>query len=247
MKTDETIRPSCPQNWAQLSRDYEHKVFSVTAFPAQKARIVDNVRLGRTVDLGCGPTGRLLTHLAGVQGVFPIGLDACAEMLIESRKATANLPVTYLQADMKWLPFANGSVETAISINSFIPETRTEAERMFREAARIVRPGGRLVAVLPAFEMSILARDCWGMQVSLDLDQHRECDTTGWQTFYTRTDIKELILKCGFSSVSIERMEFSTGPEIAQTLEVYADSLRGVPVETLVRFPLFEYFVVAEG
>jgi SAM-dependent methyltransferase len=237
---------SCPQNWAQFSQNYEHKVTSVTSFPARRQRIAREVRPGIAVDLGCGPTGRLLSHLAAMPGVRPIGIDFCSEMIVESRKGTANLPVRYLQADLRRLPLPNGSVETAISINSFIPETRAEAEAMFCEAARVVRPGGRLVADLPAFELSVIARDFWGMQVLIDTDQHREWDTVGWQTFYTVADIEEVIARCGFAGARIERMEFSTAPEIAHTMEVYADTLRGVPVGKLLERPPFEHFVVAE-
>lgn len=233
-------------NWAQFSENYEHRVFSATAFLAQRQRIAREVVPGHVVDLGCGPTGWLLSHVSAMRDVFAIGLDSCGEMIVESRKKTATVPVVYLQADLRKLPFSNGSIETAISINSFVPETRPEAEEMFREAARVIRHGGRLIAVLPSFEMSIIARDSWGMQVLIDVKEHREWDTLGWQSFYTVTDIEGLIAKCGFRSARIDRMEFSTGPEIAHILEVYFNSLRGVSIEKLVQFPLFEHFIVAE-
>jgi len=103
--------------------------------------------------------------------------------------------VRYVVADNRCFPFPSGSMDTIVSINSFVPESRADVELMFHESMRVLRRGGRLVALLPSFEMSLIARDKWKMQVRLDLEDHREWETSGWQCFYTETDIHELMRK----------------------------------------------------
>ena len=79
-----------------------------------------------------------------------------------------------------------------------------------------------------------------------DEENHLEWDTVGWQSFYTRADIEDLIRSVGFLTATIEPMVFDAPDEVDHTLQVYADSLRGVPRVRLHQAPLFEHLLVAE-
>jgi ubiquinone/menaquinone biosynthesis C-methylase UbiE len=234
--------------WKQFSRDYERQVMSVTSFPGMRARVLDAVRDaadGVVVDAGCGPLGLLLREIAEWPGATPIGADFCLDMLVASRERTAGCGVAYVAADHRHLPWRDASVAAIVAVNSFLPETRAEVDVIFAEAARVLRPGGRLVAVLPAFEMSLIARDRWGMAMRLDVEQRREWDTSGWQSFYTTEDIAQLSARHGFRSHHTETLTFSAPDEVAHIREIYAASLAQVPDANLIAWPMFEHLLIA--
>jgi SAM-dependent methyltransferase len=110
-----------------------------------------NLRPGEVVvDLGCG--GGLDVFLAAAK-VGPtgraIGIDMTPEMLERARKnaATANdglgfSNVEFYQATIDKLPLAEGSVSCVIS--NCVINLAPDKPAVFREVARVLRPGGRL-------------------------------------------------------------------------------------------------------
>jgi SAM-dependent methyltransferase len=234
------------KGWNDIAREYEAKVFSVTSFPAKREQVLQAVSSGLVVDLGCGPLGLMIRELAQIPQICAVGTDFCSAMIAESRRHTEGLDVYYLLADNRCLPFRSASIDTIVSINSFVPETRAEVELMFAEASRVLRKKGRLVTVLPSFEMSLVARDRWGMAVRLDLQDRREWDTLGWQCFYTTSDIEHLMHAHHFEQYRSEKMIFSAPEELAHIKQIYADGLQGVPQNRLTQYPLFEHLLIAE-
>lgn len=232
--------------WKAVSRGYETKVFSVTSFAAKRERILREVVPGVVVDLGCGPLGLMPREIVPLPRTRAIGTDFCWEMIAESRRSTAGCAVQYLLADHRYLPLKSSSVDTIVAVNSILPGTRAEVELIFQEVTRALRKGGRLVAVLPSFEMSLVARDQWRMAVRLDLQKHREWDTTGWQCYYTVSDVRDLMERHHFQRHHVEQMMFSAPEEVEHIRQVYAASLEDVPVERLVQDPMFEHLLVAE-
>ena len=232
--------------WTQFSDRYDATVVSVTSFADKRAQILRDMKPGLVLDAGCGPLGLMLRDVSAAPGTHAVGFDFSEAMIAESRRRTADVPVHYALADLRQLPVVNGSIDTMIAVNSFIPETRPEVEAMFHEASRALKPGGRLIAVLPSFEMSLVARDKWGMKVQLDLTNEREWDTSGWQCFYTAAAIARLTDRHGFSRHALDRLVFSTPDEIAHIRRVYRDALSAVSADRLVADPLVEHLLVAE-
>jgi SAM-dependent methyltransferase len=98
------------------------------------------------VDLGCG--GGLDVFLAaakvGPQG-RAIGIDMTPEMLALARAnaAKANLPnVEFYEATIDTLPLADASVDCVIS--NCVINLAADKPAVFREIARVLKPGGRL-------------------------------------------------------------------------------------------------------
>jgi SAM-dependent methyltransferase len=93
-------------------------------------------------DVGCG-TGRLLPYLAG-RGLSPRGVDLSPEMVQVARREHPGF--AYDVADLRGLPFGDASLAGVVCWFSLIflaPNARAGA---FAELARVVKPGGYLVA-----------------------------------------------------------------------------------------------------
>jgi ubiquinone/menaquinone biosynthesis C-methylase UbiE len=233
------------QTWKDFSQDYDLKVLSVTSFPKRRQQIMREVTPGVVADLGCGPLGLILRDICRLPETFAIGTDFCYEMLVESSRHTRDCDVAYVLADNRSLPFQSQSLDTIVSVNSFLPETRRDVNLIFGEVARTLKKGGRLVAMLPSFEMSLIARDYWKMPIELDLDNHREWDTLGWQCFYTLSDIDQLIERHSFCHYRVEKISFSSHEEINHFRLVYKDTAKNIPIERLIEAPLFEHLLIA--
>lgn len=233
--------------WGKFSEDYSSKVFAPTIFPERRARILRDALSGLVVDLGCGALGLILSDIARRPDTIAIGTDFSWSMINQSRCRTSLINTHYVVADHRALPFSTGGIDCIVTVNSILPTTRTDVDLVFAEIARVLRKGGRLIALLPAFEMSLRARDEWRMPIEVDPDRHRMWDTTGWQCFYTSEDICELMNRHRFGRFEVERMRFSASAERDHIRQVYAASLEQVPVERMVAMPLFEHLLVAES
>jgi SAM-dependent methyltransferase len=104
----------------------------------------------RVLDLGVG-TGRELSSLQDA-GYVPTGLDASAAML--ERCARRARPVPLVLADF-WagpLPLGESSFECAVALHGTLAHPPDEAApaRLARELARVLLPGGVLVAEVPS-------------------------------------------------------------------------------------------------
>lgn len=95
-------------------------------------------------DLGCG-TGGLLEALSPfVAGV--VGVDSSAAMLAAAKKRTARLPNVRLERGaMESLPLDDASLDAALVV--LVLHHLPEPARAIAEAARVLKPGGRLVVM----------------------------------------------------------------------------------------------------
>lgn len=95
------------------------------------------------LDLCCG-TGRHSVALAK-NGYRVTGLDLSETLLAYARKHNDGLPVTYIQGDMRELPFPDGFFNVVLnlftSFGYFIDNS--ENEKVLREISRVLQPGGR--------------------------------------------------------------------------------------------------------
>jgi ubiquinone/menaquinone biosynthesis C-methylase UbiE len=96
----------------------------------------------QVADVGCG-TGRLLPYLAG-RGLSPRGVDLSPGMIEVARREHPGFP--YEVADLRELPFPDASLAGVTCWFSLIYLAPDVRERAFAELARVVMPGGHLVA-----------------------------------------------------------------------------------------------------
>jgi SAM-dependent methyltransferase len=98
-------------------------------------------RPGVVVDLGCG-LGSEVSHLAG-RGWHGIGVDLSMTALALARDGRPG--VTFTRADVTSLPLRTGSADLLLDRGCFHYLTAGSRGEYAREAARVLRPGGRLL------------------------------------------------------------------------------------------------------
>ncbi len=125
-----------PQAWAELAEAHNRPLFEA---------VLDAAAVGQgtaVLDVGCG--SGLTLVLARERGARPSGVDISPGLLgiARDRLPHADLRV----ADMESLPFGDAAFDAVTGVNAF--QFAGDPGRALREAARVTRPGGRVVASL---------------------------------------------------------------------------------------------------
>lgn len=144
----------------------------------------------RLLDLGCG-TGVVLGELA--RRGDPIGLDCSDHALGFCRERGLT---GLLRGDGTRLPLAASSVDAIVALDVF--EHIADHEGAFREARRVLRPGGVLVLSVPAF------RFLWGPH-DVALMHHRR---------YTRNEMGAVLRSAGFEIEKLSHSVFLLFPVV---------------------------------
>ncbi len=115
------------------------------AVEAAVVRLLSERPLGVLVDVGTG-TGRML-ELLGTAAERAIGVDRSPEMLrlARAKLVEAQVSADLRQGDMYALPLGDGSADTVVLHH--LLHFAQSPERTLGEAARLLRPGGRLLIV----------------------------------------------------------------------------------------------------
>jgi cyclopropane fatty-acyl-phospholipid synthase-like methyltransferase len=111
---------------------------------------IARLKLSRTshvLDLGCGPGGPM-AFIVGLAGCRGSGADLSGPAITAGRSRVASLGldrlVTLYEADLNQpLPFARGGFDAVMSLDVILH--LRERETVFREAARVLVPGGRFL------------------------------------------------------------------------------------------------------
>lgn len=121
-----------PERWGIWSAPEER----VRAMPAEVAGM-------RAVELGCG-TGYVSAWLARA-GAYPVGVDVSAGQLATAKAMQEEFGLRFplLLADAERVPLRDGSFDLAVS--EYGASLWCDPYRWIPEAARLLRPGGRLV------------------------------------------------------------------------------------------------------
>jgi SAM-dependent methyltransferase len=117
---------------------------AVASFSGDAAAVV--LRLlgpgpGRCLDVGCGG-GRLIVELAEA-GWTASGTDVSDDQLRVACERAGAVAEALVRADAVALPFADGEFDAVVS--TFTHTDIDDPGAAFRECARVLRPGGRLV------------------------------------------------------------------------------------------------------
>jgi SAM-dependent methyltransferase len=113
-------------------------------------------RRGRVLDVGCG-TGEFVVSVETKLGCEVVGVDLSERMV----ELTTERGVHAVVGDVQALPFADGEFD-AISANWMLYHL-PDLDRGLAEIVRVLRPGGRLVAVTNARDHLV---ELWGVRES---------------------------------------------------------------------------------
>ena len=134
--------------------DYESKVWGEQEFSLDPLTLgalrlrycLDELRdvRGTVLELGCG-AGAFMRALGRYRpDLAVVGLDISERALERAHdRGAAHL----VRADVERLPFLNGSIEAVVFFD--VLEHIEHPDRLLREAARVLRPGGRLHGFVP--------------------------------------------------------------------------------------------------
>lgn len=135
----EPVRVDDPRRYGDSFADVYDEWYRDVGDPAETAAFLRTRINGLVVEFGSG-TGRLARALTAA-GIPVVGVDASEEMVRRAR------PSPDLVGDMGRVPVRDGAANgVLIAFNTLFNVTSTDAQReVFREAARILEPGGALV------------------------------------------------------------------------------------------------------
>lgn len=123
---------------------------------------------GLVADLGCGP-GHVARYLEE-QGVTVVGIDLSPEMVRVAAELHPGLE--FRVGDMSRLDLPDASVAGIVAFYSIVHFSPAELGAIFREARRVLQPGGLALISFHIGDEVVHVDDLYGSPVSLDFRFH---------------------------------------------------------------------------
>ena len=237
------------ENWTESNQQFtgpnaraawskEDLTYGVFRVPEKRQQVLGDVAGLDVVDLGCG-TGYVSAWLMR-QGARPVGVDPTPAQLATAREMQREFGLEFplVEAVAESVPLPDASFDLAIS--EYGASIWADPERWIPEAARLLRPRGRLV-FLRNSTVSMLCMALDGVTESLQRPQRElrkiRWPDTGETEFHTPSG--ELIDILGAAGFEIERLVELYAPEDATTHEYY----KYVSAEWAKKWPAEEIWV----
>jgi ubiquinone/menaquinone biosynthesis C-methylase UbiE len=100
---------------------------------------------GHVLEIGTGKGGFLAQLGKHADHITTLDNDADQQRLAKRhvRQAGPRCPIRYVIHDAEWLPWADGSFDSVVSVNTF--HHLEHPMRVFKQMLRVLKPGGKLV------------------------------------------------------------------------------------------------------
>lgn len=178
---------------AMTAEDYIAFLDRTSTQTGQRHRALDLLRLSqgrRCLDIGCG-VGEDTRAMAGAFGAEAVGIDVNPRMVEEAQSRSAGRPgVTFRVGDASSLPFPDASFDAGWVKRTLMHIA--EPARVIAEMVRVIRPGGRVVAVEPDLEVVLL------VEVTRKVLARR---AAGYANAWAGRRLRRLLLEAGLSGV----------------------------------------------
>jgi ubiquinone/menaquinone biosynthesis C-methylase UbiE len=125
-----------PQDWANIQEQTGNDGY-LFALNFLQLTTADTL-----LDVGCG--SGLFADLAHQKGVAVTGIDATAQLIEQAKQRTPGL--NFLVGEMEELPFGDAAFDVITGFNSF--QYAANVKNALTEAKRVLKPGGKLVAMI---------------------------------------------------------------------------------------------------
>lgn len=162
-----------------------------------RARFAERLRVGAIVgDVGCGP-GRDVRWFAD-RGMRAVGVDSSLEMLrLPTQRGSLRL-----QADLRRLPFAAGSLDGLWCASTLLHVPRDEASGVLAGFRRVLRRGGLLAITTPVGDA-----EGWELVPYDAKSQPYDGDVRRWFTYFRPSELTGLLCSAGFEIQHEETVE----------------------------------------
>ncbi|HET6967059.1 MAG TPA: class I SAM-dependent methyltransferase [Ornithinibacter sp.] len=154
-------------------------VWGLFAVPERSLGVLGDVRGRDVAELACG-TAYVSAWLASA-GARPVALDLSREQLATARRLQHAVGPAFplVQADAEQLPLASGCVDLVVSEHGVA--AWCDPARWLPEAARVLRPGGRLVFLTNSHLSALCVPADEGVAGERLLRGHREAYRVHWE------------------------------------------------------------------
>jgi ubiquinone/menaquinone biosynthesis C-methylase UbiE len=204
------------QKAATYVNKYDSRTRASRGFLIRRAHALDlaGTDPGRVLEAGCGPG--VVSPLLAERDIETHGVDLSAGQL---RTAAARDTLTlYAQGDLERLPYRDGMFDTVMLLG--VLEYIDRPDRVVRELARVVAPGGRLIVTVP--NASCPGR-VWTQQVYLPIS--RSCKralghavSSYSRTLYSARHLYRLLEGAGLERDESRFFEIVLAPSPAERL-----------------------------
>lgn len=181
------------------AKDYDRKeTMYYSKFPKISCRDVvkklESYSYEKLLDIGCG-TGFLIELLKNQNKAEYCGLDISSEM-IKIAKSKFDDSVQLLEGSADKLPYPDNTFDVACCIQSF--HHYPYPEKAMCEVYRVLKKGGLYI---------LSDTGCSGIAKAFDNFFFRHFMKSGDYAAYSKKDIEKLMIKCGFTVISSEKVQ----------------------------------------
>lgn len=161
-------------------------------------------KLDQVLELACG-TGRVTRHLSELvpDNGRLVATDINPDMLELARLKIRSEKIEWMVADAQDLPFEDnrfGYVVCQFGVVFF-----RDKERGFREACRVLKPGGRFIFnTWEAVEKNPRIDTMWKVIYEVFEVESPDLIRKGPHAFFDKAEIEKLLVNAGFNEISIE-------------------------------------------
>ena len=194
--------------YLELFRDeFESKPYDVAVLETFAAALPAGARV---CDAGCGPCGHVARILAD-RGLDVVGIDLSAKCVALARAEQPSL--RFETMDMAAMAFGDCAFDGLIAYYALHDQPKSTLPAVFREFARVLRPGGRLLVVAKEGAGEGWIDDPMGLPAQVF-----------WSAF-SPGELRELCINAGFQTPSCAvRDPF---PEEIPVRRIYLTAARG--------------------
>ena len=191
---------------------------------------IAEARPRRVLEVGCGP-GELAARVRDELGAEVVAVDISPRMVELARERG----IDAREGDVQQLPFADGEFECAVA--AWMLYHVPDVERALAELARVLRPGGRLVAVTNAPDHLLELRELVGMPRHVFTSFNGDDGAERLERHFARVETRD-----GRGTVRFpDRAAVAAYVDASMTL---ASAERGVPDELEVPFVVTKHPVI---
>ena len=186
---------------------YEPLIGRMKAYPIPEIRLPEG-RGRALLDVGCN-WGRW-TFAAARRGYDAVGVDPQLGAVKAARRVARQLglPVRFVAADARYLPFADGVFDTAFSYSVLQHLPKEDVARTLTEIRRVLVPGGQTLVQMP----NVFGIRCLYHQARRGFRAARQFEVRYWTPRELKRRFGELV---GPSTLSVDGF-FSLNPQPAE-------------------------------